>query len=305
MESGTAVLLGITFFAAFVNGALGYGFSSLTVPVALLFYANRILNPALVLIEVFVNLYVLIINRASIPTVWKRFYPIILSLLPGVVVGSYMVASIHPGWMKFVTYSFILPLILIQAAGIRRPIRSERLMGVPVGTGLGLLYSMTTISGPPIAVLFNNQGLVKRDFRAGLALIRVAESTLTAIAYYQLGLFAAGSLHMIRIITPGILIGIPLGVYTIRHVDAEIFRRICMSFDSWIVGFGLSRILLELGLVQGLTAYEPLMLAVLVDSYLFYGFFKTRRRNTVSITASSALEFTARFSSQPRRDGSG
>src|SRR5947208_15615004 len=110
MESGTAVLLGITFFAAFVNGALGYGFSSLTVPVALLFYANRILNPALVLIEVFVNLYVLIINRASIPTVWKLFYPIILSLLPDVVVCSYMVASIHPGWMKFLTYRFIVKL---------------------------------------------------------------------------------------------------------------------------------------------------------------------------------------------------
>src|SRR2546425_7255266 len=132
-------------------------------------------------------------------------------------------------------------IILIQAAGIRRAIRSESLMGVPVGAGLGFLYSMTTISGPPIAVLFNNQGLVKRDLRAGLALIRVAESTLTAIAYYQLGLFAAGSFHMILIIAPGILIGIPLGVYTIRHVDADTFRRICMSFDAWIVGFGLSR----------------------------------------------------------------
>src|SRR5881296_1906348 len=63
------VLLGITFFAAFVNGALGYGFSSLTVPVALVFYTNRILNPALVLVEVFVNLYVLFINRKSIPLV--------------------------------------------------------------------------------------------------------------------------------------------------------------------------------------------------------------------------------------------
>src|SRR2546427_7749950 len=92
-------------------------------------------------------------------------------------------------------------------------------MGVPVGAGLGFLYSMTTISGPPIAVLFNNQDLVKRDFRAGLALIRVAESTLTAIAYYQLGLFAAGSFHMILIIAPGILIGIPLGVYTIRRSE--------------------------------------------------------------------------------------
>src|SRR5438132_4890814 len=104
MDGAVITLIAITLLAATVNGALGYGFSSLTVPVALLFYANRILNPALVLIEVFVNLYVLIINRASIPAVWKRFYPIILSLLPGIVVGSYMVASIHPGWMKLVTY---------------------------------------------------------------------------------------------------------------------------------------------------------------------------------------------------------
>jgi hypothetical protein len=42
------VLVLITFVAATVNGALGYGFSSITVPVALLFYTNRILNPALV-----------------------------------------------------------------------------------------------------------------------------------------------------------------------------------------------------------------------------------------------------------------
>ena len=35
------------------NGALGYGFSSITVPLALLFLSNRTLNPALsVLLEV-------------------------------------------------------------------------------------------------------------------------------------------------------------------------------------------------------------------------------------------------------------
>jgi uncharacterized membrane protein YfcA len=45
------VLVLITFVAATVNGALGYGFSSITVPVVLLFYTNRILNPALVLVE--------------------------------------------------------------------------------------------------------------------------------------------------------------------------------------------------------------------------------------------------------------
>src|SRR5262247_2669354 len=100
-ELGAIVLVAITFFAAFVNGALGYGFSSLTVPVALLFYTNRILNPALILIELFINLYVLFINRASVPAVWKRVYPILIGLLPGIAVGSYFLASLHPGWMKF------------------------------------------------------------------------------------------------------------------------------------------------------------------------------------------------------------
>jgi uncharacterized protein len=267
------VLLGITFFAAFVNGALGYGFSSLTVPVALVFYTNRILNPALVLIEVFINLYVLFINRASVPAIWKRVYPILIGLLPGIAVGSYLLASLHPGWIKFVTYSVLLPLILIQAAGIRRPIKSERLIGLPFGTGLGFLYSVTTVSGPPLAILFNNQGLVKREFRAGLGLIRVAESSLTAMVYYHLGLFAAESQSIFLMIIPGVIVGIPLGAYLIRRLDAETFRRICMSFDAWVVGFGLSRVLIDVKLMASPWAYSVMVLAIVIDSYLLYVFF--------------------------------
>lgn len=73
----------ITLFAAAVNAALGYGFSSLTVPVALVFYSNRVLSPALVLVEVGLNLYVLIINRRSFATVRRRMIPVLLGLFPG------------------------------------------------------------------------------------------------------------------------------------------------------------------------------------------------------------------------------
>lgn len=277
MDSGTWALLGITFFAAFVNGALGYGFSSLTVPVALLFHSSRILNPALVLVEVFINLYVLFINRGSVRAVWHRVYPILIGLLPGVALGSYVLASIHPGWLKFATYTLLLPLILVQAAGVRRPIQSEKLIGVPFGAGLGFLYSVTTISGPPLAVLFNNQGLVKQDFRAGLALIRVAESLLTAFAYWQLGLFVSQSLELAWLIVPGVLLGIPLGAVAIRRLDAETFRRVCMSFDVWIVGFGLSRVLGELALAKGALAYGPMAAAIALDAWLLYVYFKARR----------------------------
>ena len=277
-ETAMIVLAGITLAAAFVNGALGYGFSSLTVPVALVFYANRVLNPALVVIEVFINLYVLYINRSSIQAVWKRVFPILIGLVPGVVVGSLFLVSLNPGWIKFFTYAILLPLILAQAAGVRRPIERERLIGLPFGMGLGFLYSVTTVSGPPLAILFNNQGLVKTEFRAGLGLVRVAESSLTAVVYYHLGLYSIESLNLLSVIVPSVLVGIPLGAYAIRRLDAETFRRFCMSFDAWVVGFGLSRVLIELKLMEAPWAYTVMAAAALVDVYLLYVFFKRRRR---------------------------
>jgi len=276
-DSAVIALAGITLLAAFVNGALGYGFSSLTVPVALVFYANRVLNPAVVVIEVLINLYVLFINLNGVPAVWKRVFPIVIGLLPGIAVGAVVLASLQPGWIKFGTYTVILPLILVQAAGWRRPIGSTWLIGLPFGTALGILYSVTTISGPPLAILFNNQGLVKNEFRAGLALVRVAESSVTAFVYYHLGLFIAESENILLVLMPSVVVGIPLGAYLIRRLDAETFRRICMSFDAWVVGFGFSRVLIDLNLMESPWAYSVMAVTILVDIYLLYIFFTVPR----------------------------
>jgi uncharacterized membrane protein YfcA len=276
LDTAIIVLAGVALFAAFVNGAIGYGFSSLTVPLALLFYTNRILNPAVVVIEVLINFYVLFMNLNGVSAVWKRVLPILIGLLPGIAVGALAVASLQPDWIKFCTYVVILPLILVQAAGWRRPIRSTWLVGLPFGSMLGLLYSVTTISGPPLAMLFNNQGLVKNEFRAGLALVRVVESSVTAIAYYKLGLFIAESAQLLYVFVPTVALGIPLGAFFIRRVDPETFRRICMSFDAWVVGFGLSRTLIELNLMQSPWAYSVMVATIMVDLCLLYRFFKRR-----------------------------
>src|SRR6202035_574156 len=277
LEAAVIVLAGIALFAAFVNGAIGYGFSSLTVPVALVFYANRVLNPAVVVIEVFINLYVLLINLNGVRAVWKRLVPIVIGLLPGIAVGASVLASLQPGWIKFGTYTVILPLILIQAGGWRRPIRSTWLIGLPFGTALGILYSVTTISGPPLAILFNNQGLVKNEFRAGLALVRVAESSVTAIVYYQLGLFIAESENLLLVFVPSVVLGVPLGAYLIRRLDAETFRRICMSFDAWVVAFGLSRVLIDLNWMESPWAYSVMAVTIVIDTYLLYIFFTVQK----------------------------
>jgi len=270
------VLVLITFVAATVNGALGYGFSSITVPVALLFYTNRILNPALVLVELVINGYVLFINRKSIPNIWWRVAPILIGLLIGVAIGSYILSLVHPAWVKLVTYFMLLPLILLQAAGIRKPIKAEKAIAIPFGVGIGTLYSVTTISGPPLALLFNNQGYAKQDFRAALGVIRVGESVLTGIAYYFIGLYSVSSLEIIPYIIPSVLLGIPLGSFLIRWMDPESFRRICMAFDALIVAFGMSRVLIELNLATAVTTYSILSIVMILNAYLLFRYFRDR-----------------------------
>ena len=281
----TAILLGlITLVAAIVNGALGYGFSSITVPVALLFLTNRVLNPALVLIEVALNAYVLFVNRQSVPAIWRRVSPILIGLAPGIALGTMFVASLSPAWVKLGTFITLLPLILVQAAGYRRAIRSERSAGVVFGGSVGVLYSVTTISGPPLAVALNNQGFAKQEFRAALGLVRLVESSLTALAYLYAGMFTVQSIRLIPLMLPSLALGVPLGAALIRHVRAETFRRVCMSFDAWIVGFGLSTLLRELGIVEGLNAYSVLVVVAAIDSLMLFRFFAASHPGDEAVT---------------------
>jgi hypothetical protein len=283
MPAEALALGGITFLAAIVNGALGYGFSSITVPLALLFLTNRVLNPALVPIEVVLNAYVLWVNRASLPEVQRRVLPVIVGIVPGVVVGTLLVSRVNPGWLKFGTFAALLPLILLQAAGFRRPVRAEKAFGLTFGGGVGLLYSVTTISGPPLAVMLNNQGLAKREFRAAMGIIRLAESSLTALAYAYAGLYTAQSIALIPWIVPSLVVGVPLGAWMIRHIDAETFRRVCMSFDAWVVGFGLSSLLRLLNLVEAPAAYSVMVAVIAIDAILLYRFFSGHRRAPVEL----------------------
>jgi uncharacterized membrane protein YfcA len=276
MSIHVVYLVLITLFAGIVNGGLGYGFSSITVPLALLFLSNRVLNPALVLIEVALNAYVLFVNRDAVSVVWRRVVPIVLGLMPGVIAGTVIVSRVSPSWLKLWTYGILLPLILIQAAGFRRPIRSERSIGLPFGLGLGVLYSVTTISGPPLALMLNNQGYGKREFRAALGLIRLAESTFTAIAYLTTGLITTTSLTLIPQILPSVLVGVPIGAFLIRRIPAETFRRFCMSFDAWIVAFGVSTVLRDVKIVEGPQAFLFLAAVVVIDACLLWRFFRVR-----------------------------
>ncbi|HUJ63421.1 MAG TPA: sulfite exporter TauE/SafE family protein [Kofleriaceae bacterium] len=273
----TLLVLAITsLVAASVNGALGYGYSSISVPIALFVVAGRVLNPALVVVEVAINLYALWWNRAAIRRVLPRVIPLATGLVPGVIVGALLLGHVAPTSVKLGAFVVLLPLILIQASGRRWPFENERRAALPLGGGVGLLYGLTTISGPPLAVFWNNQGLAKDDFRVGLAIVRSIESLCALAAYTTLGLLTRESSGLLPWIAPGVLVGFPVGHWLVSRVSAETFRRVCMSFDAYLVSFGLARTLIDTG-VSPVAAYQLLVATAIVDTRLLWSFFRERR----------------------------
>jgi uncharacterized protein len=289
--------------ASVVNGGLGYGYSSLSTPLALLVFVNKILNPAYVLLEAGINTFMLFLSgRANIAATYRRTIPVIVALVPGVIVGSLILNAVAPLWIRFAVYAVILPLILLQAAGFRKPLKGEARAGVPLGLGVGLLYSITTISGPPIALFWNNQGLKQREFKAAVAQIRIAESYLTCVSYYLLGLFTASSISLFKVISPPVFIGIPVGMLIVSKVAVETFRRMAMTFDAGIVGYGLSATLPILFGISTALSYTLFVAVLVVDLGLFYRYLKGRPTAVTGETG--ALEPGHRLGGDAARVGS-
>ncbi|HEY1554452.1 MAG TPA: sulfite exporter TauE/SafE family protein [Kofleriaceae bacterium] len=279
MTTSALVVLAVTsLVAATVNGSIGYGYSSISVPVGLLVVAGRVLNPALVIVEVAINAYSLFWNRRAARRVIGRVIPLALGLVPGVVVGALLLGHIAPASVKLGAFVVLLPLILLQAAGKRWPIRGETSAAVPLGGGIGLLYGLTTISGPPLAMFWRNQGLAKEDFRVALAVVRTIESTCALVTYAALGLLVRDSTALLPWIVPGVLVGVPVGHWLVRHVGVDTFRRVCTSFDAYLIAFGLARTLIEGG-VAPVAAYQLLVATAIVDTRLLWSFFHSRRND--------------------------
>ena len=255
MDLSSIYLAIVALGASIINGAIGYGFSSIVTPIALLWFSPKVLNPAVVSVEVLVNIALLIRERAYIPATKGRALPVVLTLLPGVVIGTVGLSYLAVNDVKVVVYVVLLPMVVVQLLGLRRPFSNESRSGSILGPWIGFLYALTTISGPVLAVFFRNQGLSKNEFRCTLAQVRVAESCLTLTTYFLFteflgaNLVSAPSLGLVPYLLIPVVIGVPLGGWVLHRVSRDVFTRFVMAMDGLVVSFGLSQVMVKLNWV--------------------------------------------------------
>ena len=114
--------------ASIINGAIGYGFSSIVTPIALFWFSNKLLNPAVVSVELLVNVALLFRERAYIPATKSRAMPVVTTLLPGVLLGTLGLSYLAVNDVKFAVYAVLLPMVVVQLFRIWRSKRWNRSM---------------------------------------------------------------------------------------------------------------------------------------------------------------------------------
>ena len=68
-------------------------------------------------------------------------------------------------------------------------------------------------------------------------------------------------------------------------VAQESFRRVCMSFDAWVVSFGISTLLRDLHIVDSGAAFVVMAVVIAVDAWLLIRFFSGAQTPAVSHAA--------------------
>jgi uncharacterized membrane protein YfcA len=230
--------------AGTINGLLGYGFSSLMIPTGLLLAPVRLLNPALVLVELPLNAGAALIHHRRIPGLWRELRPFALALLPGIALGALLLRGLPAPLLKLVCYGLLLPLVLLQI--FARP-PAPRPAGLRARTGFGfatgLFYGLTTISGPTLALYAHRRGYAKDDARAALSILRAMESVIAFALFAALGLFTTQGLRLALFLLPFALLGLWAGHSLATRVEDGRFRRLALHFNLLAVAVGLARAL--------------------------------------------------------------
>ena len=219
------------FIAAFLKGITGLGFSTICLPILTTFIDLKTSIPLVIVPSLSSNVLVMIQAgqfRASL----KRFWPLYLSAIPGLVIGVSILMSVQSTLSRALLGGI---LILYAVWAIRTQVtvltkRAEVGLAPPVGFVTGLVYGMTGSQVMPIVPFLLS---VHGPIDIFVQTINVSATLSGLIMLGLLGRVGLLSGSMIGTAVLGIIpvaLGIFMGGQLRRKLPEEAFRNLVLLF---------------------------------------------------------------------------
>jgi uncharacterized membrane protein YfcA len=238
----TLVLGGLAVaLAAFVKGAIGFGFPTLGTPLVSLVTDVKTAVVLLILPNIAMD-GIQFLRRGAPRPVVERFWTLLVAGAAGTLVGTRLLVGLAPHTATLVLSAVILVFVALTAAGVSPRIgpRWERRLSPVVGLAVGVMGGVTNVPGTPLVIYLHALGLAKHEFVAAVAFTFLVYKLvqLAAVAYF--GLLSWGLLGWSGVLTAVALGGFAVGLRVQDRLDARSFNRAVLGFLAflglWLLG---------------------------------------------------------------------
>ena len=218
--------LGVVGASATLQGTTGFGYNILVVPLLALFIDPKTVIPAVILHNVVIDLAVLVTayNYVNLRRIWL----LLLAGLIGTPLGVLLQSLFDPDPLRLLIGAVVTLVGLTMLAGLKREIADERLASGVAGSLGGTMNGLIGMAGPPVILLFANQGMPAREFRANIVTYFTLITGIALIAFGLDGALTTDVFELALVTVPATSLGVVLGIRLHGHVPLELFHRVSL-----------------------------------------------------------------------------
>jgi uncharacterized membrane protein YfcA len=226
--------------AAFVKGAIGFGFPTLGTPLLSLFVDVKTAFLVLIVPNIVMDGIQFVRRGAPLATVRRMAGLVVLGGV-GTVLGTRLLVVLSSGTVMLILGAFIVLFAVLGVARLspRLPAHWEPWASPVAGFVAGVVGGVTNVPGTPLVLYFYALGLSKHEFVSAVAFTFVLYKIVQLGAVTWYGLFTWTLLRWSLMLTVVALAGFAAGLYVQDRLDQRTFNRAVLGFLAllglWLV----------------------------------------------------------------------
>ena len=232
----------VVLVAAFIKGAIGFGFPTLGTPLLSLVVDVKTAVVVLILPNIVMD-GIQFARRGAPLAIVRRFGVLLLAGALGVVLGTHVLVLLSPRAATLILGAFVLCFVALQATGLspKVPAQWEPWLSPPAGFVAGVIGGVTNSPATPLVLYFHAIGLSKHDFVSSVAFTFFFYKLvqLGAVAWY--GLLPWPMLGLSLALTAVALVGFAAGLRVQDRLDQRSFNRAVLVFLAVLGAWLLAR----------------------------------------------------------------
>jgi hypothetical protein len=238
------MMAAVVLAAAFIKGAIGFGFPSLATPLLSLFVNVKTAVVVLILPNIVMD-GIQFVRRGTPLAIARRFGVLLAAGAVGMVLGTRVLTLLSPKAATLVLGIFVLVFVTLNVTGLapKIPARWEPWLSAPAGFAAGLIGGVTNSPATALVLYFHGVGLSKDEFipSVAFAFFFYKLVQLGAVTWY--GLLPWSLLWISVALTAVSLAGFAVGLRVQDRLDQRTFNRAVLAFlavlGAWLMWSGL------------------------------------------------------------------